>query len=372
MPSRRSTLKSAAPWLESTELVGIKLTLSPFKDCTLYPQYTVGLHAWLLDQVRQQDPDLSAYLHDGESEKPFTLSGLGRLAPAGQVEYSLVEPTAQTPYCWTITALSQPLVAWLAEWLQQMPQTLDLRGAPMHILDWEISHPATTYSKLLDQPIPASPTVVLSFLSPTSFRRRKHHFPLPVPVNLFHSYLRRWNDFSGLEYDPEDFLDWIEDSVMIQRHQLQSVKTVAGKRGSVTGFTGAIELGLAKTALSEPTYVQLFLALGQLAPYCGTGHKTTFGLGQTRLGWTAAPETVAPPHLQNLLAQRIALLTEQFLTQRKRTGGQRATHTAETWATILARREIGESLQDIAEDLEMRYETVKTYTKLARRALRSE
>ena len=52
--------------------------------------------------------------------------------------------------------------------------------------------------------------------------------------------------------------------------------------------------------------------------------------------------------------------------------GDRARKTAETWATILARRERGESLQDIAIDLEMPYETVKTYTKLARRALQAQ
>ncbi len=37
--------------------------------------------------------------------------------------------------------------------------------------------------------------------------------------------------------------------------------------------------------------------------------------------------------------------------------------------TILARRELGESLMAIATDMEMRYETVKTYAKLAREAL---
>jgi CRISPR-associated endoribonuclease Cas6 len=40
------------------------------------------------------------------------------------------------------------------------------------------------------------------------------------------------------------------------------------------------------------------------------------------------------------------------------------------WATILARREMGESLQIIAEDLEIPYTTAKTYVKLARRMLK--
>jgi len=105
-----------------------------------------------------------------------------------------------------------------------------------------------------------------------------------------------------------------------------------------------------------------------IAPFCGTGHKTTFGLGQTRSGWLAAAPP-APPRIESLIAERITELTEPFLATKKWQGGNRATSSAETWATILARRELGESLQAIALDLETPYETVKTYAKLARRAL---
>jgi len=138
----------------------------------------------------------------------------------------------------------------------------------------------------------------------------------------------------------------------------------------VTGFTGSVQLGLSGKAQQDADFVQLWQALGRFAPYCGTGHKTTFGLGQTRRGWLNEPEIAEVNPLQNFLAQRIQDLTELFTAQRKRTGGDRATTIAQTWATILARRELGESLQAIAEDLEMPYETVKTYVKLARRALK--
>lgn len=141
----------------------------------------------------------------------------------------------------------------------------------------------------------------------------------------------------------------------------------------VTGFTGAIELATSQKSKTKfsgniQQQQQLFYALGQLAPYCGTGHKTPFGLGQTRLGWLV--EDIQPiSTIQQILADRILELTEIFRSQRRRTGGNRATDIAETWATILARRELGESLQAIATDLEMPYQTVKTYAKLARRAL---
>jgi CRISPR-associated endoribonuclease Cas6 len=360
--------KTAAPkltWDSNTELVGFRLELQPLQDFTVPPHYTTELHSWLLDQVRRMDFELSSYLHDGQAEKPFTISQLdGELKPQGR---SLLLTTDQR-YQWTISLLSDPVITWAEQWLQSPPAEIRLRSGALKIVDWQLAQPATTYNHLF----PADDselTITLSFISPTSFRRKGNHFPLPVPFNLFHSYLRRWNDFSGQAIDQDSFLAWVDEGTVILRHQLQSAKVMAGKSGSVTGFTGSVQLGLSSQARKNDDFVQLWLALGQFAPYCGTGHKTTFGLGQTRLGWLdeAQPSTLSP--LQTIVAQRIQELTQIFIAQRKRTGGDRATQIAETWATILARRELGESLQAIAQDLAMPYETVKTYVKLARKAL---
>lgn len=192
---------------------------------------------------------------------------------------------------------------------------------------------------------------------------------MPLPQNVFHSYLRRWNDFSNKPIEQNIFLEWVDENVIIHCHQLTSVKVTGGKKGTVTGFTGAVEYGLTQAASAQPEFVQLFKALSQLAPYCGTGHKTTFGLGQTRLGWLQAAANVEIPAPETQLQQRIAQLTEMLMAKHKRTGGERAISVCQTRATILARREMGESLQDIATDLEMPYETVKTYVKLAQKAL---
>jgi CRISPR-associated endoribonuclease Cas6 len=355
-------------WPNKTELLGFELQLQPQQDLTLPENYTTQLHSWFLDQVRRIDPILSAYLHDGQSEKPFTISALyGSFIKEGRS----LRFSAEQSYQWTITALSPDVVVWFQQWLQQAPTELQIRTDSFAIKGWTFSQPPMTYPNLLPKMIPDSPTITLSFRSPTSFRRKGTHFPLPLPFNLFHSYLRRWNDFSRLAVDQDEFLHWIDKSVVILRHQIRSHKVSVGKSGSVTGFTGAVQFGLTRKSLQNTDFVQLFLALGQLAPYCGTGHKTTFGLGQTRLGWLLDEEPApAPITLETILAQRIAVLTDIFTAQRKRTGGDRAAAVAQTWATILARRELGERLGAIALDLKMPYETVKTYVKLARRALK--
>ncbi len=166
-------------------------------------------------------------------------------------------------------------------------------------------------------------------------------------------------------------MDWVEEHVIIQRHQLQSVKVAAGKRGSVTGFTGAIADALDRQAQKNDDFYRLFFSLGRLASYCSTGHKTTFGLGETTVGWHLKQATAEVPSAQAVLAERIDELTTLFKAQRKRQGGDRAQSTAEKWATVLARRELGDSLQDIAADMAMPYDTVKTYSKLARRAVKA-
>ncbi len=352
-------------WSAKTELLGLVFELVPKADVSIYPQYTTGLHAWFLDQVRAVDPELSAYLHDGESEKPFTISALdGELVSSGK----LLHLFASNTYRWYVTALSKRVVTWLGQWVKKLPTEVNLRNASLRLQSCQISHPPVIYSDLLNSE--HEDTIALKFLSPTSFRRKGHHLPLPMPTNVFHSYLRRWNDFSGMPVDQETFLAWVDDHVLINRHQLASAKVLPGKRGAVTGFTGTIEFGLTKEAAKQAEFYKLFYALGKLAPYCGTGHKTTFGLGQTRLGWSLQA-TPAVPNVESFLAKRIEDLTDIFKAQRKRTGGVRAEEIAVKWATILARREMGESLQVIAQDMEMPYETVKTYAKLARRSLNS-
>lgn len=365
--SVKATKANKLSWPKKTELVGLEFSLLAEADYELYPQYTIGLHAWFLQQLQTFDAALSAQLHDEASEKPFAITGLnGQFVTHSR---SLQLQKGKT-YRWQVKGFSQPTIAGLATWLQNPPEVVELKNAPLKVQKIAIVPAATTYQQLAEQPLEGN-SFSLTFTSPTSFRRKGHHLPLPWPRNVFHSYLRRWNLFSGQTVPQDDFLDWIDEHVVIQRHQLQSVKVAAGKRGSVTGFTGAIAYSLARKAAANEPFHRLFFTLGRLAPYCGTGHKTTFGLGETIAGWhLKEAQAIAVPSAQGLLAERIEELTTLFREQRQRTGGNRAQDTAEKWATIVARRELGDSLQEIAADMDMQYETVKSYGKLARRALR--
>lgn len=353
-------------WLPDTEMVGIELHLEANNNALLRPNYTTALHAWFLDCVRQDSPELSAILHDQQSEKSFTLSPLqGNLItqPEG------VEIVNGGRYVWQITLFTKQLCDWAEQW--HIPRSLNLRFTSFLIKSVGISLPPTTYHHLFANPLPSKPNFSLSFLSPTSFRHRKHHLPLPLPANIFHSYLRRWLDFSRQEFEPELFLDWIDHVVYVNKFDITCEKVASGKQGFVTGFVGLVEFGVDAKAKPNPELQKLLYALVQFAPYCGTGHKTTFGLGQTIISKVSAKVSanVSCTSHQELLATRIHELSSQFLELKKNQNSDRSRNTANLWAVLLARRERGESLEAIATDLEVPYQTAKSYLKLARKAL---
>ncbi len=383
MPSRRSkttdsTAQSTATrpnsdlrFPNSTDLVGLTFQLEAQQTQALPSQYSIGLHAWFLQQVQASDPALSRYLHDSQSEKPFNLSTLDGQVLMPKQRFPV---TQGMTYRWHLHGFSAVLVDWLRDWLIHPPTELVVCQVPFTINSIQSNLPAIAYADLLNtvQGEGKEP-ITLYFLSPTSFRRKGHHFPLPVPTNVFHSYLRRWNDFSGMAENADVFLDWIDTGVIVHDADVQTLKVAAGKSGTVTGFTGRITYGLNSKARRQNSFMQLFYALSHLAPYVGTGHKTTFGLGQTRLADSALfPKTtltLTTPSPELQLATRIDELTTIFFSQRQRQGGDRARKAATTQATLLARREQGESLQAIADDLKMPYQTAKSYVKMARRSL---
>ncbi len=404
--------------LRQPDLIGIQLTIQPTQDSILPSNYTYWLHTWFLDQIRQLDPQLSAELHNNQTEKAFTLSGF--LAPTPIIPNNrTINFSGSHRYLLQITALNKTLCAALKSW--QVPKSINLRNNTFQITDRQTELLATTYKTLWDN-TNLDDDLNLSFLSATAFHKNGNHMPLPIPENLFHSYLRRWNIFSDYQFDLDDFLVWVREGVVLLRHNIRSSKVQPGKQGSVTGFTGSIQLGITDKAQYQMDYSHLAHALIAAAPYFGTGHKVTFGLGQTRAGWAIAE---APAKVMVSLPQpdivrssknsipksrsagvdqlpvlpqavdrsqavksvnasasvaagvsagieaRIAELQPIFLASKKRQGGDRALNSALLWATIIARQENGDSLKSISIDLGMPYDSVKKYSLLARKYLLS-
>jgi len=225
-----------------------------------------ALYANLLRWIAAVDSDLATALHDRPVRKPFTLSAL-RQGRDGD-------------YRWRVTLLEDAL--WEPLWAgAQAVGVLDLNGCtwPVRWSDARITH--RSYALLLTGVRPAD-HIEMEFVSPTTFRAGDLDLPLPEPGAVFRSWLSRWNDFA-----PPDrristaLLDVVRANVAISGHRLWTEKHDLG-RSQVVGFVGQVTYVITQARRLNQALVWQLNALADYAEFCGTGRKTTHGMGQTR------------------------------------------------------------------------------------------
>ena len=123
----------------------------------------------------------------------------------------------------------------------------------------------------------------LCFLSPTSFRSHDMHFPLPDPALVYQSWLTRWNAFA-----PEELrinvalLDVVAAHVAVGRYSLRTEMVDLGSNRKMVGFVGSVQFNVVRAGKIGDEWLRRLNLLADYAAFCGTGHKTAHGMGQTR------------------------------------------------------------------------------------------
>ena len=250
---------------------------------SLPPYLGRAVHACLFDLLGAVDPALATRLHDAEGPKAFTVSDLlGRPAggpvPAGQ------------PCALRLTSLDPTLSALLRDRiLPALPAQLHLGGhafavdgvateAGDHPLAGS-ADPAALGAAALFQGATPPPRLALAFASPTTFRSGGHNVPLPLPGLVFGSYVDRWNAHLPGQFSAPDLRRFADECVVVSRYRLETALVPVEPGAAQVGFTGRCEF----TVLNHDNYwLRLLHLLAAFAFWCGTGYKTTMGLGQTR------------------------------------------------------------------------------------------
>ncbi|MFZ5903693.1 MAG: CRISPR system precrRNA processing endoribonuclease RAMP protein Cas6 [Chloroflexota bacterium] len=124
----------------------------------------------------------------------------------------------------------------------------------------------------------ASELVKVRFESPATFHVQDDiHEPLPAPLRVFDSWLTRWMQFSPIK-TPYGVSNLDHARVAISEYDLKT-HGVKYAEAMWIGFTGYCHFRIFSTDVGT---VKLANLLADFAFYCGTGAKTSFGLGQTR------------------------------------------------------------------------------------------
>ena len=257
-----------------------------------------ALQGMFLHLIEQVDPATSARLHDDSSYRPYTLSPLG-IGEQGRQFRGFKLPRERsvksgTPCYLRVTFLDDALFPIFSRYFLSRPQPNLRLGSGEFAVTTVLASSENenewsrylSYEGLIERFLPTpnpskegSPRrIKLRFVTPTSFRKSDIDLPLPLPRLVFQSYARRFAEFCDYELLP-DFVELVDRHVGISSMKQLRTDTLKTQRVTLTGFTGSVSFDISKKAPPE-LFGQLHL-LAEFAFFCGTGKKTTVGMGQT-------------------------------------------------------------------------------------------
>ncbi len=243
------------------------------------PDLGRATQAWFLDQAQAADPALAATLHEGNGLRPYTVALRAEQRHSQQPWLRLTALTAEVA-----AILEEQILPNLPNTLMLADQLFQVAGATAdgtdHAWAGQTSYEALAQGHLLGAEDPP-PWLNLEFATPTTFRSQGKHQPFPLPGLVFDHWLNKWNTFAPLSLHP-DLKRFAEECVGVSRYRLRS-RVVRFGPATFIGFVGRCSF---RALRRDPYWLRLLHTLAAYAFYCGTGHKTTMGLGQTRVQGT--------------------------------------------------------------------------------------
>jgi len=264
-----------------TTLYAVLLQLKADGDVIVSP--TQGHHAYglFMALIRRSSVSMAEELHASDSMKPFTISPLqGKFQRAaknlkiiGGYEYSI-----------RLTFLKEDVFAYFMDAaLKAASQPVRLESAIFHIDHVVLHHEDSplchhqSYEELFTESA-SERKIRLQFLSPTAFRSGgKRNVLFPEASLAFGSYLSKWQHFSPIKVD-EHTAEFLEQ-IIVARYKLNT-HILHFNAYQETGFEG--ECTFEVPADFDEGSLKTINTLADFAFYCGTGAKTTMGMGQTR------------------------------------------------------------------------------------------
>ena len=239
-------------------------------------------YALFLDLLRRSNGTVAQELHDIDGLKPFTVSPFEGSFRRDQSGFRVTEGAT---YWIRFTFLKGDLFAYFLDAAMKAgDETLRIDRANLKIQEISTapgSSPLCNCQEFEDILSSAKPErrIRLEFVTPTVFRSGgKRNVLFPEPRMLFNSYVSHWKSYSSVNPDA-NLVALAEREARIVSYKFQSQALPFGTY-SETGFEGWCTIEIGEDAPEEA--VRELNALADFAFYCGTGAKTTMGMGQTR------------------------------------------------------------------------------------------
>lgn len=134
-----------------------------------------------------------------------------------------------------------------------------------------------TYEELVEEG-KATKDFLFYFKTPTTFKKGDADYPVPEPVLIFKSLLKRWNSYSERKFQLSS--EKLRKTLQIGGLWIRTRKLPVSQNAKLTGFTGRVFIN-ARTE-DEDTLRKLH-TLSLFAEFSGIGRKVTMGFGKALL-----------------------------------------------------------------------------------------
>ena len=253
-----------------------------------------AIQGMFLHLMREVDPVVNQRLHDDSRYRPYTLSPLSvaeRPPRKTHTFHGFQLPRQRllrqgTRCAVRVTLLEDRLFSTFSDFfLARVTPTFRLGRTEFVVTSVlateEPGNPWSryvSYADLMARAQSGQRRITLQFLTPASFRTGDIDLPLPLPRLVFQHYLKRFREFQECPFLP-DLVEAIERYSGIARMEQMRTDTIRTKNVPLAGFTGTVSFEISKKAPSD--LVAQMNLLADFALFCGTGRKTTVGMGQT-------------------------------------------------------------------------------------------
>lgn len=271
-------------------MISVTLDLVSVRTAKLPTGHGHLVHGWFLDVVKQRDPFLSRWFHDGHPDKPFTISMLqgGRRPGSGVIVFPAGEACRLR-----LTGLDEAASGVVASFASGDIDRLVLAGEEFHVkgaTSQERSFPDVVGGATRQR---RQRRIGMRFVSPTAFKADRERIPLPRPELLVRKLGEKWNVYAPPQLRLcETDLSIVGSAVWIGRYDLHTEILRFPSRRDLhghpeVGFVGECEFVVDDRAPEGACTIARSLL--EFAYYAGVGHKTTMGMGQVM------PLPVIPP-----------------------------------------------------------------------------
>lgn len=267
------------------------ISLIPETDVTLRPTMGHHAHAAFLSILRESAPDLAETLHAQSAQKPFTVSpliGKGkkydnrlhiRAGTECKLRFTFLDDELFKHFGKAFLTLTMPPIR-LGEAIFQVRQIVS------HATEEHSWSKNETYAGLI-QSAKTDTQMSFQFYSPTAFRRltprgrqTRNDAYVDIP-RCYQSWVNKWNAFAPIELDKAKILDFVREYGQVTSVSTKS-RVLNFEKHTEVGWVGTCTWTFYPEDSLDESLLRTVNCLSDFAFYCGTGYKTTMGMGQTR------------------------------------------------------------------------------------------